>query len=60
MRHIVSPKMRLELVLANSIGIGVGVAVSLPPFCCGSKELVPCKMDRLMIRVLSYLQLLLE
>jgi hypothetical protein len=56
----VSPKMRLELVLANSIGIGVGVAVSLPPFCCGSKELVPCKMDHLMIRVLSYLQLLLE
>jgi hypothetical protein len=51
--------MSLELILAKSIGVEVGVTVSLPPVCCGSKQLVCCEKNLLLVRTLSYLQLLL-
>jgi hypothetical protein len=56
----VSPKMSLELIPANSISVEVGVVVSLPPVCCGSKQLVRYKKDLLTVRTQSYLQLLLN
>jgi hypothetical protein len=57
--HVVSPETSLELIPTNSIGVEVGAAVSLPPICCGSKQLVRYEHDLLTVRVLHYLQLLL-
>jgi hypothetical protein len=36
----VSPEASLELILGEGLDIGMGVAISLPPSCCGSKQLV--------------------
>jgi hypothetical protein len=52
--------MSLELIPANRIGVEVGVAISLPPVCHGSKQLVRCEEDLLAVGALSYLQLLLD
>jgi hypothetical protein len=51
----VSLEMSPELIPANTISIEVGVAVSLPPVYCGSKQLVRCEKDLLMVGALSYL-----
>jgi hypothetical protein len=58
--HIVSPEMSLELISANSTSVDIGVAISLPPVCYGSKQLVHYKKDLHTVRTLSYLQLLLD
>jgi hypothetical protein len=47
--------MSLELIPANSIGVEVGVVVCLPPICCGSKQLVRCEQDLLIVGALRYL-----
>jgi hypothetical protein len=60
MGHVVSPETSLKLILANSIGVEVGVVVSLPPICCGSKQLVRHEHDLLTVGALRYLQLLLN
>jgi hypothetical protein len=56
----VSPETSLKLIPANSIGVEVGVVVSLPPICCGSKQLVRHEHDLQTVGVLCYLQLLLN
>jgi hypothetical protein len=52
--------MSLELIPANSIGVEVGIVAGLPLVYCSSKQLVCCEKNRLMIRALSYLQLLFD
>jgi hypothetical protein len=51
----VSPEISLELILANSIGVGVGVAVSFPPICYGSKQLLRYELNLLTVGALRYL-----
>jgi hypothetical protein len=58
--HISSSKMSLEHIPGDRLNIGVGDVVSLPPVCCGSKQLVHCEENLLTVRAQGYLQFLLD
>jgi hypothetical protein len=58
--HVVSPEVSFELIPGDGLNIGVGVAVSLPPVCYGSKQLVHCEKHLFTVGTLGYFQLLLN